>query len=168
MAEEDDSSTDRDPSAPQPGAETGGTGVASEEQADNSAVLLVTLDILGGMTESAKKQYKDCIKRFGAALAREASRLEEADRPEEIDKPEITTAMIVKANDLLRHPASDSSTSSIRAIVSQTTSFGLAIATPITFGANLPAPWHWTTTVASGILAVASQVYATILTVRRK
>jgi hypothetical protein len=167
MPEQDGGSADTGVSVPAPGSHDVTLDATAAEESDENANLLVNLDILAGMTESATTRYRDCVKKFAAALGREASRLEEADRAEEIDKPEITTTMVVKANDLLRHPPSNNVVSSIPVIVAQTVSFGLAIATPIIFGVGLPPVWHWTATAMSGILAVASQVYA-ILAVRRK
>lgn len=126
----------------------------------------IELDMLSGMTSSAVEHYKGCIMKFAEALAREASRLEEAQRAEEIRKPEITTTMIVKANDVLRRPRSNDPTTKIPVIVAQITSLLAVIVTPI-FGANLHSIWQWTATFACGIIALAGQAYVALV-VRRK
>jgi hypothetical protein len=131
-----------------------------------SSSLYINLDILGGMTESAKDGYRDCIAKYASALAREASRLEEAERAENLDKQEITTTMVVKADDLLRHPPSADATATISILAAQAVSFAAAIVTPI-FGADLHSSWQWTVTITCGIIAVISQVYA-IIAVRRR
>ncbi len=134
--------------------------------APDSAQLVIELDIIDGMSDNARERYKECITKFAGALAREASRLEEADRAEDCDKPEITTTMVVKANDLIRHPSIDRASVSIPILVAQALSFVAAILTPI-FGAELHSAWQWTVTVLCGIIALVSQVFA-IVTVRRR
>lgn len=136
------------------------------QQVDNFGQIIIDLDIIGGMTETACERYKDCIVRFAGALAREASRLEEADRAEDVEKPEITTTMVVKANDLIRHPPIDRPPTSIRILIAQAVAFAAAMLTPI-FGANLHSVWQWTVTVLCGIIAVIAQIFA-IIAVRRR
>jgi hypothetical protein len=167
MAEQDGSPDDIGLPVPSPREGGAASQPDPDEQTDIGTSILLNLDILSGLSDSARIHYKECIKKFASALAREASRLEEADRAEEADKPEITTTMVVKANDLLRRPPSNDATSSISTVLAQTASFGLGIMTPIIFGAGLPSPWQWTTTIICGILAVICQTYA-IVVVRRR
>jgi hypothetical protein len=135
-------------------------------RANNNSQIIIDLDITGGMTDTACGHYKDCIVKFASALAREASRLEEADRAEDVKKPEITATMVVKANDLIRHPPVDVPPTSIHILVAQAVAFAAAMLTPI-FGSALHSPWQWTITVLCGILAVVAQVFA-IVAVRRR
>jgi hypothetical protein len=128
--------------------------------------LHIELEMLSGMTPSAVEHYKQCVTKYAEALAREASRLEEAQRAEEIGGPEITTTMVVKANDVLRRPRVNDPTTKVPVAVAQITSLMAGIVTPI-FGANLHSIWQWTVTFACGIIAVAGQVYVALV-VRRK
>jgi hypothetical protein len=132
----------------------------------DNAQIIIDLDIISGMTESACEHYKGCIFKFAGALAREASRLEEADRAEDIDIPEITATMVVKANDLIRHPPVERTQTSIPILIAQALAFAAAMLTPI-FGSNLHSKWQWTVTILCGILATASEVFA-IIAVRRR
>jgi hypothetical protein len=133
---------------------------------DKSTQMLINLDTMGGMSETACERYKDCIIRFAGALARETSRLEEADRAEDVDKPEITATMVAKANELIRHPPIDPSSSGVSILASQAVAFAAAMVTPI-LGGYLHSPWQWTITVLCGILALSSQLFA-IVAVRRR
>jgi hypothetical protein len=128
---------------------------------------LLDNDICSGMTTAALQEYERSVIRFGLALTRESSRLEEANRAEDVIKAEITTSMVVNANEVLRHPRIEELKTAVSLTLAQATSFALAIATPIIFVAVLNPAWRWTATVACGILAVAGQVY-TIIKVRRK
>lgn len=162
--------TPTDAGIPVPGA--GNQRGAAGQVSDISGVsahdykLHIALDMLSGMTDSAVEHYKGCITKFAEALAREASRLEEAQRAVEVRKPEITTTMIVKANDVLRRPRSNDPTTKIPVIIAQITSLLAVIVTPI-FGANLHSIWQWTATFACGIMALAGQAYVALV-VRRK
>jgi hypothetical protein len=122
--------------------------------------------MLSGMTESAVGRFSECVLKFAAALAREASRLEEADRAEDVRKPEITMTMVVKANNLIRHPAIEGDSAKAAITIAQITAIAATIVTPI-FGANLHSLWQWTATIGCGILALVSQAYA-IFAARRK
>lgn len=128
--------------------------------------LHIELDMLHGMTASAIDHYKICVTKYAEALAREVSRLEEAQRAEEIRKPEITTTMVVKANDVLRHPRNNDPTAKVPVIIAQIVSLLAVIVTPI-FGANLHSIWQWTVTISCGIMALAGQAYVALV-VRRK
>jgi hypothetical protein len=145
---------------------TSSSGANAAGQTQNIGQIIIDLDIIGGMTETACERYRDCIVKFAGALAREASRLEEADRAEDVDKPEITTTMVVKANDLIRHPIIDPPSPRIVIIIAQAVAFAAAMLTPI-FGSNLHSDWQWTVTVLCGILAVVAQIFA-IIAVRRR
>jgi hypothetical protein len=153
---------------PPPGQQPDAAGQPADvvPEGDNSTQVVIDLDVIGGMTDSACKRYKECILKFASALAREASRLEEADRAEDLDKPEITTTMVVKANNLIRHPPIQRPQTSIPILVAQALAFATAMLTPI-FGANLHSKWQWTATFLCGIMATASEVFA-IVAVRRR
>ena len=133
---------------------------------DKITQIVISSDIIGGMSDTACERYQDCIMRFANALAREASRLEEADRAEDVDKPEITATMVAKANEIVRYPLIDPPQASIAIQSAQAVAFAAAMVTPI-FGANLHSKWQWTITFLCGILALVSQIYA-IVAVRRR
>ena len=142
------------------------SGLNQDGSLASNSHLIVEVDISGGMSDTACKQYKESIEKFASALAREASRLEEADRAKELDMPEITATMVAKANELLRNPPVDRSGTRISFLLAQASAFVFAMLTPI-FGATLHSYWQWTVAVTCGIIASAAQIYA-IFSVRRK
>jgi hypothetical protein len=166
MAQKDSEDNDFDAISSRP---QGGDDVETTQEAETGITFqkLRNTDIYAGMTTSAQDEFERCVTKFARALAREASRLEEANRAEDVIKAEIVASMVVNANEVLRRPRSEEPKASAFITVAQAASFALAIATPIVFGAGLPTPYQWTATVACGILAVASQIYA-IVKVRRK
>jgi hypothetical protein len=128
--------------------------------------IVIDLDTTGGMTLEAKKQYKDCIRKYAIALAREASRLEEGERAKNLEKPEITATMVTKADDFILNPPVDDPSKSATVLVAQAVAFILAILTLI-FGATLHSYWQWTVACLCGIMARVAQVYA-LFSVRRR
>ena len=131
----------------------------------NDSQNAIELDMSGGMSDAAREQFKECVKKYGSALAREASRLEEAGREEGL-VPEITATMVAKANDYLRNPPVGQASLRVPALVSQILAFVGAILTPI-FGATLHSYWQWALAVVCGVMASIAQGYA-IFSVRRK
>jgi hypothetical protein len=132
----------------------------------SSGQIVIDLDTTGGMTSEARKQYRDCIRKYALALAREASRLEEAERAKNLEKPEITATMVTKADDYILNPPVDDASRSMTVLVAQALAFILAILTPI-FGATLHSYWQWTVACFCGIMALVAQVYA-LFSVRRR
>ena len=167
---EDERTTSASASRPTPDEDGAGdrsdaTGALVPKSPDNTQLLL-NVDSTGGMSEAAYLRYKECIVKFASALAREASRLEEADRAEDIDRPEITATMVVKANELIRHPPSTDTSPGTYIIAAQALSFAAAMLTPI-FGSELHSVWQWVVTIICGTVALASQIFA-IIAVRRR
>jgi len=145
--------------------QTSSAPIPNGSSASSDQQIIIELDISGGMSDTACKQYKECVSKFASALAREASRLEEAARAKELNMPEITATMVAKADDLLRNPPASQASTRIPTLAAQAVAFVGAMLTPI-FGATLHSYWQWTVAVTCGIIAIAAQVYA-IFSARR-
>jgi hypothetical protein len=55
-----------------------------------------------GMTDGAQLKFAESVREFAAALARETARLEEAGRDQVVHEVEITTTMVVRADEVVR------------------------------------------------------------------
>jgi len=85
----------------------------------------------GGMTEGAVDHFRRCVHEFTVDLSREASRLEEAVRAKGVPRPEITTTMVVNANEAVRNPLSSQGTTPNTVLIAQSVAFTAGILTPI-------------------------------------
>lgn len=149
------------PVATQP-AERPGPGLS--RSVERSVQLPLTVP--GGMTEGAVDHFAQCVHRFALDLARETSRLEEGERANTLDDPEITTTMVVKANDAVRNPLSTSAQPTLAVAVFQLVAFSFGILAAIA-GAYLHSWQQWLLTSFFALIAVSAEVFS-IFTLRRR
>jgi hypothetical protein len=133
-------------------------------EVDRSVAVHVTVP--SGMTDGAVDRYGECVRQFALDLSRETSRLEEAARAKGIARPEITTTMVVNANEAVRHPLTDDTPMPVRILIAQSVAFATAILAPIS-GAYLHSWSQWALTGFFGLVAIAAQTYA-IFALRRR
>jgi hypothetical protein len=131
---------------------------------DRSVDLCVTVP--SGMTDGAVERFGECVHQFALDLSRETSRLEEAARAEIIARPEITTTMVINANEAVRHPLNSNGPMPVLVLIAQSVAFAAAILAPIS-GAYLHSWLQWVLTALFGTVAIATQTYA-IFALRRR
>lgn len=129
--------------------------------------LQVPVTVPGGMTDGAEIRFARCVREFGLALARETSRLEEAGRVLGEEDPEITTSMVIKANEAVRNPGASENRISWVVIISQIAVVPTSLVSGV-FGSYLTSPLRWAGCIAFGILAFVAQTHAVIALWRRK
>jgi hypothetical protein len=120
-----------------------------------------------GISDLASGHFREFVFRFALDLSREASRLEEEKRVKGIDDPEVTTSMVVNANDVVRNPSAAGSQPKADVVIAQAVAFVLAISTGIA-GAYLHSVFHWILTIGLGLIALGAQAYSIATPLRRK
>jgi hypothetical protein len=141
-------------------------GLIEEASAEVAGEVRLRLEVISGMTDSARACYRQCIQKFAKLLANEASRIELGDRAPDADKPEITTSMVYKASDSILNPPAGETRPSLKILISQFVAFVGAILTPIC-GAYLHSRYQWTATIICGIIAVGSELYSLVRLMRK-
>jgi hypothetical protein len=137
---------------------------SSPQDVDQCVELRVTVP--GGMTAGAVEHFATCVDRFALDLSRETSRLEEAARAKSIDKPEITSTMVIDADQAVRNSLTSKSVVPTRVLIAQALAFATGILAPIS-GAYLHSWLQWVLTSLFGVIAIAAQTYA-IFALRRR
>jgi hypothetical protein len=118
------------------------------------------------MVGGAADHFGSCVRQYALDLLRETSRLEEAARAKSIARPEITTTMVINADDAVRHALDSRESLPIPILLAQSLAFTTAIIASVS-GAYLHSWLQWILTGLFGLIAASSQVYA-LFAVRRK
>lgn len=130
----------------------------------------VTIEIFipSGMTEAATQRFAECVNDFGLALSRETSRLEEAERADAVDGPEITTTMVIKANEEVRNPRQEEEPPIPPwPLVAQIIAFAAAMFAGV-FGSYLNSRWQWVAMILCSVIGIVAQGYAIVALRRRR
>lgn len=114
----------------------------------------VTFLLDGGMSTGATDRFRECVRGFGSSLIREVYRLEESERVPGEHTVEITSSMVVKADEAVRNSQHKAQrTVPTFALISPIAGTLSGLVAGI-FGSYLNSWWQWALCVLFGVLAV--------------